>query len=170
MFPSPYQIFCLTLNPMWWKWMPICDGNRESRLNKVKRKILEIGLTDAWNRSLCRYPVSDDEGGSCGFWEEFMIEPPSSFLAMQYWYGRYANTILVKMLHCSYIRPNSSILPAAARGQNTSLFMTHAHRSLRFCGGFLLPVHLLKKSDGRMRSLNTTAHRPSENTLKTEVS
>ena len=67
-----------------------------------------------------------------------MIEPPSSFLAMQYWYGRYANTILVKMLHCSYFQANSSILPAASRGQDTSLFMTHAQRSLRFCGGFFV--------------------------------
>ena len=65
-----------------------------------------------------------------------MIEPPSYFSSYAILICQVCKYNSGKMLHCSYLHTNSSILPAASRGQNTSLFMTHAQRSLRFCGGF----------------------------------
>jgi hypothetical protein len=64
----------------------------------------------------------------------------------------------------SYVYDDSSILLVAARSQKTSLFMVHAQKSLWICRKFFAFDSMNSKGDGRMRSVNTTAHRPSENT------
>ena len=153
-----------------WKWMPICDGNRESPSNKGKRK-----LRNWIDRclKLITMPLSGFGRLRWLLWILGGIHDRAAFIFSSY-------AILIWQVCKHYSGKNAALQRYSNQQQQPPscfawseylpVYDTRSEKPPILRGLFLFCVSWMKKSDGRMRSLNTTAHRPSENTFKPEVS